>query len=371
MRKKIIIIGSGILGASTAYFLAKQGAEVVIIDRKQKGQATDAAAGIVCPWISQRRNKAWYRLAKNGAGLYPDLIDQLAKDGEADTGYSRVGAISLHTDENKLIAIRDRALKRLEDAPEIGEVTLLDVEQTRSLFPILSDAYRSVHISGAARVDGRKLRDSLLRAAAKHGASTIIGDASLVGVGNKIIGVSVNDTTIVADTVIAAAGAWMNELFEPLDISFDVTPQKAQIMHVQLPNVDTSNWPVVMPPSSQYMLAFDDRIVIGTTHENDTGFDTRVTVGAAHEIIGHAMEIAPGLSNATILETRVGFRPFTPGFLPVIGALPGYDGLYLANGLGSSGLTMGPFIGKQLANLALGNELEIDLADYIVAGAIK
>ena len=66
------------------------------------------------------------------------------------------------------------------------------------------------------------------------------------------------------------------------------------------------------------------------------------------------MEIAPGLSNAAILETRVGFRPFTPGFLPVIGALPGYDGIYLANGLGSSGLTMGPFIGKQLANLALG-----------------
>ena len=63
MQKKIIIIGSGIIGASTAYYLAKQGAEVIIIDRKQKGQATDAAAGIVCPWISQRRNKAWYQFS--------------------------------------------------------------------------------------------------------------------------------------------------------------------------------------------------------------------------------------------------------------------------------------------------------------------
>ncbi|RDW19722.1 NAD(P)/FAD-dependent oxidoreductase [Oceanobacillus chungangensis] len=371
MHKKIIIIGSGILGASTAYYLAIQGTEVVIIDRMQEGQATDAAAGIVCPWISQRRNKAWYHLAKNGASLYPTLIDQLAKDGEIDTGYSRVGAISLHTDEKKLTAMRDRALKRREDAPEIGDVTMLDIEQTRSLFPILSDAYHSVHISGAARVDGRKLRDSLLRAASKHGATTITGDASLVKDGAKIIGVSVNDSIIEADTVIAATGAWMNELFEPLDITFDVIPQKAQIMHVKLPNTDTSKWPVVMPPSSQYMLAFNDRIVIGTTHENDTGFDHRVTVGGTHEIVSHAMEIAPGLSDAAILETRVGFRPFTPGFLPVIGALPNYDGLYLANGLGSSGLTMGPFIGKQLANLALGNELEIDLSDYDVAGAIK
>ena len=47
--KNVIVIGSGILGASTAYQLAKMGAEVLIIDRKDKGQATDAAAGIICP----------------------------------------------------------------------------------------------------------------------------------------------------------------------------------------------------------------------------------------------------------------------------------------------------------------------------------
>ena len=58
--KKFIVIGAGILGASTAYHLAKAGKDVVIIDRQDQGQATDAAAGIICPWLSQRRNKAWY-----------------------------------------------------------------------------------------------------------------------------------------------------------------------------------------------------------------------------------------------------------------------------------------------------------------------
>ena len=57
-----IVIGSGILGASTAYHLAKSGAKVILVDRKDAGQATDAAAGIVCPWLTQRRNKAWYQL---------------------------------------------------------------------------------------------------------------------------------------------------------------------------------------------------------------------------------------------------------------------------------------------------------------------
>ena len=73
------------------------------MDRQQVGQATDAAAGIVCPWLSQRRNKAWYKIVKGGARYYSSLIQQLEDDGETDTGYNRVGAISLHTDEKNLI----------------------------------------------------------------------------------------------------------------------------------------------------------------------------------------------------------------------------------------------------------------------------
>jgi D-amino-acid dehydrogenase len=72
-----------------------------------------------------------------------------------------------------------------------------------------------------------------------------------------------------------------------------------------------------------------------------------------------------------MLETRVGFRPYTPGFLPVIGALPTYQGLLLANGLGASGLTSGPYLGAELAKLALGKPLEIDLSLYDVAGALE
>ncbi|MFC4024686.1 NAD(P)/FAD-dependent oxidoreductase [Oceanobacillus longus] len=372
MNKKYIIIGAGILGASTAYHLSKKGADVLIIDRKEEGQATDAAAGIVCPWLSQRRNKAWYRLAKNGASIYHELIEDLANAGETDTGYSRVGAISIHTDEKKLIAMRDRAIKRREDAPEIGEVILQNTEQTKSMFPLLSDEYRSLYVSGAARVDGRKLRNALLSGAKKRGAQIIEGDATLLYEETNITGVTVQEKEYDADAVIAATGAWMNDLMQPLGIAFDVTPQRAQIMHLQIPDMDTSKWPVVMPPADQYMLAFDNnRIVIGATHENDVGFDCRVTAGGLHEVLSKAIAVAPGLVNSTVVETRVGFRPFTPGFLPVIGHLPGYNGLLLANGLGSSGLTMGPYIGLQLAKLAVGEELDIDLNDYDVAGAVK
>ena len=115
--------------------------------------------------------------------------------------------------------------------------------------------------------------------------------------------------------MIVTGGAWAAQLLDPLGIQFKVDFQKAEIVHLQLPNINTSNWPVVMPPSDQYILAFENgRIVAGATHEDNAGFDHRVTAGGMHEILQKALNFAPGLQDSTVLETRVGFRPFTPDF---------------------------------------------------------
>ncbi|MBT2700606.1 FAD-binding oxidoreductase [Bacillus sp. ISL-40] len=368
--QKIVVIGAGILGASTAYHLVQLGAEVTLVDRMDPGQATDAAAGIVCPWLSQRRNKAWYQLAKGGARYYPELIAQLEADGEKETGYQRVGAISLHTEMSKLEQMAERARKRRDDAPEMGEITILSPAETKRLFPPLSEEYGSVHVSGGGRVNGRALRESLIRASIKHGVTFRNGNASLAMQGNKVVGIILDDSTFLADQVIVTAGAWSKELLQPLGVHFLVKPQKAQIIHLELPETDTSQWPVVIPPQNHYILTFDNgRVVVGSTHENEAEFDNRVTAGGIHEILSKALEVAPGLAAGTYLETRVGFRPFTPGFLPVIGALPDYEGIYLANGLGASGLTSGPYLGVELAKLVLGKQTEIDLSCYEVAVA--
>jgi D-amino-acid dehydrogenase len=370
--QKIVVIGAGILGASTAYHLAQSDAQVTLVDRMDSGQATDAAAGIVCPWLSQRRNKAWYQLAKGGAKYYPELIAQLEADGEKETGYQQVGAISLHSDMNKLEQMAERSRKRREDAPEIGEITILSPAETKRLFPPLAEEYGSVHVSGGARVNGRALRESLIRASIKHGVTFLNGNASLVMEGTHVVGIKMEDQTYWADQVIVTAGAWSNELLQPLGIHFLVKPQKAQIIHLELPETDTSHWPVVIPPQNHYILTFENgRVVVGSTHENEAGFDTRVTAGGIHDILSKALEVAPGLSECTYLETRVGFRPFTPGFLPIIGVLPDYQGIYLANGLGASGLTSGPYLGAELAKLVLGKKAEIDPSSYDIAGALS
>lgn len=365
-----IVIGAGILGASTAYHLAKKGVQVTLVDRKDSGQATEAAAGIVCPWLTQRRNKPWYRLVKGGAKYYPTLIQELEDQGETQTGYARVGAINIFDTDEKLEKKMEIARQRLETAPEMGEVTKLSAKETKELFPVLSDEYGAVHISGGARVNGRELRDALIRGAKKNGATYLEGNASLLFEENRVTGVQINDENLLADQVIVTGGAWSKELLEPMGMNFEVRPQKAQIVHLQMPNTDTSKWPVLMPPYNKYMLTFEDgKIVVGATHEDEAGFNQRVTAEAIYEILDKAFKVAPGLAECTYLETKVGFRPFTPGFLPIVGAVPQTDGLYVANGLGASGLTSGPYLGAELARHVLGEETELDLNDYDVATA--
>jgi D-amino-acid dehydrogenase len=248
----------------------------------------------------------------------------------------------------------------------------LSSTETKQLFPPLSEEYGSVYVSGGARVNGKALREALIRSAVKRGVTFLKGNASIICSGPRVIGVKAGEQNIFSDKVVVTAGAWANEVIKPLGVEFLVKPQKAQIIHLELKNTDTSKWPVVMPPSNHYLLSFENgRVVAGSTHENEAGFDTTVTAGGINEILSKTLEAAPGLIESTYIETRVGFRPFTPGFLPVMGRLPEFEGIYLANGLGASGLTSGPFLGAELAKLVLEQRTELDLADYDVAGALS
>ncbi len=94
------------------------------------------------------------------------------------------------------------------------------------------------------------------------------------------------------------------------------------------------------------------------------GFDYRVTAAGQAEVLAEALHVAPGLASATIIETRVGFRPVGVGVRPLLGSVPEVHGLLVGNGLGAAGLTIGPFAGRLLASVALGHEAPIDVAPF-------
>lgn len=363
---RLIIVGSGIVGASCAQEAASLGADVVLADASLPGRATAAGAGIISPWSSRVEDPAWYEFAAAAAREYPALVDHLASLGETDVGYRKVGALYLTDSPASQERLRDALLARRTDAPEIGDVRNLSGAQARELFPPLRPDTLAVYIGGAARVDGRLMSAALARAAAAQGADIRNGPARLLVRNGKATGIEHDGEAIEGDAVVAATGAWTAEFLAGAGLAVRISPQRGQIMHISLGGTDTSRWPVVLPGrSGHYMLAFDDsRVVAGATREPGTGFDYRVTPGGLAEVLGEALGVAPGLAAGTYLETRVGFRPMGPDHRPLLGPVPGIAGLVVATGLGASGLTMGPRTGAVAARLALGLPHGIDLAPF-------
>ena len=364
---KVVVVGAGIFGASTAYHLARAGCTVVLVDRDDQGRATAAGAGIVCPWGSSVEDDAYYALLAGGARYYAQLVAMLTEDGETDLGYAKVGGLYAPANIADLDAAEQRARARAHTAPEAGSIERLSASDARKLFPPLRPDRPGMFISGGARVDGRRVAAAMQRAAAKHGARLVNGSAELVMNGRRATGVRVGDELIEADAVVAAAGAWAPALLEPAGVKLGVAPQRGQIIHLTLPGTETAHWPILQPLSSYYLLAFEDsRIVVGASRETGSGFDYRLTAAGVAEVLNAALDVAPGLASWTLHEIRIGFRPLADNLRPKIGAAPGIDNLYIGNGLGPSGLTMGPFSGMMLAQLVLGQPTAIALDPYDV-----
>jgi D-amino-acid dehydrogenase len=350
----VVVIGSGIAGASTAFALARRGVRVVIVDDGSPGQATAASAGIILPWATAT-DGTYYQLYADGAAFYPELLERLADAGVAKTDYRRTGGLIVNADPGLLDTSYQRVLERRQSAGAVvGDVERIDNASAKQLFPPLADGLDAIFISGGGRVDGRTLRDGLLEASTRLGALRRSGHAVIINSAGRAE-VRVDDEPLGADAVVAAGGAWTAALLNDVGCAVPVEPQRGQITHLRVA-ADTSLWPTVHPISHHYLVAFDDsRVVAGATRETGSGFDVRVTAAGQLQVLQDALSIAPGLADATVIETRVGLRPRAED-LPIAGRIPELSNLFVATGYGPAGLTMGPRIGDALARMIINED---------------
>lgn len=368
--ENVIVIGGGIVGASAAYHLARAGAHVTLIDQAQPGQATAAGAGIIAPGTSFKPSAAFFPLAFRAVAYYQELLDNLAEDGESQTGYETVGLLHIASSEEEaarlpilLLLLEER---RAAGVKNLGELRLLDGQEARALFPALGVIHGAIYVPGAARLDGRLMRDALRGAAQFRGARIVVTNrgATLVRDGKRVVQVDADGQIFAADKVILAAGAWSGQFAEVLELPLPVYPQRGQILHLQGP-AEVSAWPIVVGFHSHYILTFPKgRVVAGATREDHAGFDVRETTGGVREVLSEALRIAPGLADTTLHEIRIGLRPATPDGLPILGSVPNCENVFLATGHGASGLQLGPYSGALVANLALEHKPVLDLAPF-------
>ncbi|MGD0393785.1 MAG: FAD-dependent oxidoreductase [Acidimicrobiales bacterium] len=358
----VVVIGGGLVGASLAYELVVAGATTVLVDRRDPGRATDAGAGILSPETSQDPDPDTYGFGLAAAHHYESLIARLRDDGVADTGFAVTGSL--------LIAERPGDDEFMERAAGLiggrcpGLVVEIEPAEASRYFPPLGPVRRALFNPAARRVDGRVLNVALRRAAVSRGLRMLDGAATGLEVDRRngtVTAVVTSEGTVAAGAVALAGGAWTAELAQTLGVALPVAPLKGQIVHLSLPATDTSAWPIVQPVLGYYLVPWPDgRVACGGTMEAEAGFDHRPTAHGVHQLLRECLRTAPGLAQATVVETRAGSRPVTPDGHAILGRMPGWVNAFVATGHGAEGLLLGPYSALNVARTILGLETSED-----------
>ena len=367
MKKNLAIIGGGIVGTTAAYYALKEGHTVTLYE-DGTGQATKAAAGIICPWFTLRRNKPWYYLVSQGAEFYRRFMADLAEDGlNTDLIFQEVGALLVRKNESSLRRDQERAQERRPASPSIGDVASLSAQEAMDKFPLLETPYPASFVSGGARLDGAALIQELHGLIPKLGGKLIHGQAQLVNNGDQRVSVLGPDKdTRSYDAILLACGAWLPHILEPLGYEVAISPQKGQLFSVYQPDWAGNTWPVVMPPGKFDIIPFQNgELVIGATHENDRGYDLTVEDQRLAELQERASSLLPFLSDQVAYHrVKVGIRAYTPDYAVLVGPVPELNSVWAVSGLGSSGLTSGPFLGYQWVKHVSKGHCDLDQSLY-------
>jgi D-amino-acid dehydrogenase len=354
-----------------AYESVTAGVSTVLVDRADPGRATDAGAGILSPETWQDPDPAAFDVAVAAARHYQSLIARLADDGATDTGFAVTGSlfVSIGPGEDEYMEQAVGLITRR--SPVVEEI---DPSEVPRLFPPLGPVRRALFNPAGRRVDGRALNAALRKAAVARGLRVIAAGATGLDTDRErrtVRGVVTSEGPVPAGAVALAGGAWTPELAGAFGVDLPVSPLKGQIIHLSLPATDSKTWPIVQPVLGFYLVPWPDgRVACGGTLEAEAGYDHRPTAHGVHQLLRECLRTAPGLAQATVLETRVGSRPSSADGRPIVGKVPGWTNAYVATGHGTEGLLLGPISAAEVARSMTGTEGTAESAERTVAAAV-
>lgn len=367
---EVVVIGGGVVGSATAYFLAQAGKKVVLVDKGYKaGEASAANAAFV--WSITRKPGIDIRLARHSFFVHRQLQDELDKDFE----YVHNGGLLVIDDEAQFPFVEAHLKARAEDGYPLE---MIDAKQVLELEPLLNRE----RILGAvfSADDGTTnpifLVISLNLQAQKLGAK-IFHHTEVKGIevqGGKVKGVMTDKGTIQADTVVNAAGSWGCFIGEMVGLKVPITPfQLAMLVTEQLP-------PCISHPimGASYMMEEDTgkkgglecglimsqqaagNLLIGASWR-DAGYDKRMIQEEIELMASVNVQGMPMLKNVRVIRSYANFFPHTEDDLPILGKVDGVEGFIMACGHNGHGIGMGPGSGKMIQELICTGETSIAL----------
>ena len=357
----VVIIGGGIAGSAAAYYLAEQGISSTIIERT--GIAAEAS-GYNAGGLNPLEGHGWPDPLLDMALQSFRLHQVLWQKVPAETGIDYHGRITsilkVALGDDELPDLRD-TLATFNGATEPGfSAEWLEREDVLSIEPRLSpDVIGGVRAVGNGALDGKEFTQALAAAATKRGAQVKTASAMGLRLGQgRVESVVTSDGEVPCGALLIAAGPWCRTAEQWLDIAIPVDPLKGQIVRVQ-PDGPGLDYELIGGGSSMYAKT-DGLIWCGSTEE-EVGFDLSLTDEARENILKMAVRLVPSLVNATVSMQTACLRPVTPDWLPIVGAAPGWDNVYISTGGQKKGILLGPAMGKGIADTIASGHTEISL----------
>jgi D-amino-acid dehydrogenase len=409
---KVLIIGGGIVGLTSAYYLQKKGYEVTILD---KGDITDNCsfgnAGMIVPshfvplaapgmikqgirWMFDSKSPFYVRPSVNAnlinwglkfmkhatakhvshsaeplrdlSLLSKKLYEGLAKEPDFDFELTNNGILAFYKTEKA----GEEEAHLAARAIELGlDMAVLSVDECRALQPDLKlDVLGAVHYRCDAHLYPTKLMNALLKYLTNNGVNIIRGKEvdKIETAGNRIMKVFTGNQAWEADQYVIATGSWSPAVAKMADIKISLMPGKGYSFMEPEPQ-NRLTIPALLCEARVAITPMNGQIRYGGTMELDK-INNRINMQRVKGIVESVPAYFPDLKPAIPAEKDIwyGFRPSSPDGLPYIGRSEKRENLFIATGHGMMGLSLGPATGLLVSQIVAGMATDLKLEPFAV-----
>jgi glycine oxidase len=326
----VLIVGGGLIGCGIAFELAKRGVAVTLIERGRiGGEASWASAGVISlptrPWYLPER----VELSLISLGLYRALVEELEERTGLAIDYRRTGEWAIAVDEKH--AAREQTIAEWQRS--LGfTVEKVDIGDARRSEPALPENLVAAWlVPDVGSLSVFRLTQALAMAARQCGA-TVLEETPVGGLlreTDRVAGVRLQDRDVRADMTVLATGAWTRLLGDSLGVKLPTKPVKGQL-------IAFANAPLrpgrIISGHGGYVRPRPDGTTMVAATEEDVGFDRRVTGDGVAWLLELTRTLCPVLLRGEIAETWTGLRPGSETNNPLIGPVPGNEGLWVCTG---------------------------------------
>ncbi|MGE3536156.1 MAG: NAD(P)/FAD-dependent oxidoreductase [Candidatus Tectimicrobiota bacterium] len=348
----VVVVGAGVMGCGTAYWLTKAGYNVLVLEQEAIACGASGVAAAMLEAVGHGAtipgDDPMTELARASFALHQELRQSLPEESGVDIGYRENPVLHPAFSADDVALLKPLALELQQHNPVVQWVegpALWDIE------PRLNPLARGALVSQQAQVLAYRFVLALARAAERRGMvlrhGTVVGLERQAG---RVSGLRLrNGDTLAASTVVLAMGPWSQQAASWLGWRLPVYPVRGQLLELRVPEPPLR---ASLSHQGMYLVQKADGMTLaGTTEEHESGFVTQPTVEGRQKILEAALHLAPSLEEAEVTGHVCGLRPCTTDRLPLLGPVPGWQGLYMTAGHFRSGMLLSAISTRIVADL--------------------